>query len=50
MRSFREWTLAELDRTFNLIVLDNSPVLKSWLGGPIFLIFNTKHYVLFKVF
>jgi hypothetical protein len=33
MRSFREWTLAELDRTFDLIVLDDSPILKSWLDG-----------------
>ena len=33
MRSFREWTLAELDRTFELIILDNNPVLKSWMDG-----------------
>ncbi len=33
MRSFKEWTLAELDRTFSLIVADNSPVLNNWLSG-----------------
>ena len=33
MRSFKEWTLAELDRTFSLTVVDESPVLKSWLAG-----------------
>ncbi|MCI5157715.1 MAG: hypothetical protein D3906_04605 [Candidatus Electrothrix sp. AUS1_2] len=34
MRSFREWTLAELDRTFQLTVLDTSPVLEDWLNSP----------------
>ncbi len=33
MRSFKEWTLAELDRTFSLTVADDSSVLKSWLAG-----------------
>jgi hypothetical protein len=33
MRAFREWTLAELDRTFQLTVLDTSPVLQSWMDG-----------------
>lgn len=33
MRSFKEWTLAALDRTFGLTVEDDSPVLKSWLDG-----------------
>jgi hypothetical protein len=33
MRSFKEWTLAALDRTFNLTVEDDSPVLQSWLSG-----------------
>jgi hypothetical protein len=33
MRSFREWTLAELDRTFQLNVQDNNPTLINWLHG-----------------
>ena len=33
MRSFREWTLADLDRTFALTILDTSPVLEDWLNG-----------------
>ncbi|XCN73217.1 MAG: hypothetical protein Q3M24_00180 [Candidatus Electrothrix aestuarii] len=33
MRSFREWSLADLDRTFALTVLDTSPVLEDWLNG-----------------
>ncbi|CAK8716602.1 MAG: hypothetical protein CDV28_15013 [Candidatus Electronema aureum] len=33
VRTFKEWTLAELDRTFGLTVADDSPVLKSWLAG-----------------
>jgi hypothetical protein len=33
MRSFKEWTLAELDRTFSLIVADDSQVLNNWLSG-----------------
>ncbi len=33
MRSFKEWTLAALDRTFSLTVEDDSPVLKNWLAG-----------------
>ena len=33
MRSFKEWTLEELDTTFRLQVLDNSPVLEDWLTG-----------------
>ncbi len=33
MRSFKEWTLAELDRTFSLTVADDSPVLNNWLSG-----------------
>ncbi|MCW5200486.1 hypothetical protein VU07_01530 [Desulfobulbus sp. F4] len=33
MRSFKEWTLAELDRTFSLTVTDDSSILKSWLSG-----------------
>ncbi|MCI5188615.1 MAG: hypothetical protein D3905_02215 [Candidatus Electrothrix sp. AS4_5] len=32
-RSFREWTLAELDRAFKLTVLDTSPVLEDWTNG-----------------
>ena len=31
MRSFKDWTLAELDRTFQLDVVDNSTVLEKWL-------------------
>ncbi len=31
MRSFKEWTLAELDKTFKLEVLDSSPVLEHWI-------------------
>lgn len=33
MRNFRDWTLAELDRTFQLTVLDTSPALQSWMDG-----------------
>ncbi|HDN27776.1 MAG TPA: hypothetical protein ENG03_11920 [Thioploca sp.] len=33
MRSFKEWTLAELDKTFRLDVLDSSTVLEHWLTG-----------------
>ncbi|WPD22175.1 MAG: hypothetical protein SD837_18460 [Candidatus Electrothrix scaldis] len=33
MRSFREWSLADLDRTFALTVLDTSPVLEDWFNG-----------------
>ena len=33
MRSFKEWTLAQLDKTFQLQALDNSPVLEQWLTG-----------------
>jgi len=33
MRNFKEWTLAELDKTFQLEVLDSSPVLEQWLAG-----------------
>jgi hypothetical protein len=33
MRSFKEWTLAALDRTFGLAVEDDSPVLNNWLHG-----------------
>jgi hypothetical protein len=33
MRSFKEWTLAELDRTFGLTVAEDSPVLNNWLSG-----------------
>ena len=34
MRNFRDWTLAELDRAFNLTVLNTSPVLEDWLNSP----------------
>jgi hypothetical protein len=33
MRSFKDWTLVELDKTFRLDVLDNSTVLEQWLTG-----------------
>ena len=33
MRNFREWTLAELDRTFHLTVLESGPVLEEWMNG-----------------
>ncbi len=33
MRSFKEWTLAALDRTFGLMVEDDSTVLRSWTSG-----------------
>ncbi|NEO83000.1 MAG: hypothetical protein F6J87_01885 [Spirulina sp. SIO3F2] len=33
MRNFKDWTLATLDRTFKLTVLDESPVLRDWLVG-----------------
>lgn len=33
MRSFKEWTLSELDRTFSLTVADDSLILKNWLSG-----------------
>jgi len=32
-RNFREWTLAELDKTFHLRQIRTSPVLENWLGG-----------------
>ncbi len=32
-RNFREWTLAELDKTFHLRQIRTSPVLEDWLGG-----------------
>lgn len=35
MRSFREWTLSELDRTFSLTVADDSLILKNWLSGQV---------------
>ncbi len=33
MRSFKEWTLAGLDKTFRLDVLNSSPILERWLTG-----------------
>jgi hypothetical protein len=31
MRSFKDWTLAELDRTFQLDIIDYSTLLETWL-------------------
>lgn len=33
VRNFREWTLAELDKTFHLRQIRTSPLLEDWLGG-----------------